>query len=171
MDPGLDTGPIAMLERLPIDPDMTAGELHDRLAPLGADLMVRVLAALETDSLQLTPQPTTGVTLAPKLTNAETRIVWRNSWQDVHNHCRGLAPVPGAWFEVVDDRGLKIRVKVLQTTKGEGSGAPGTVLDNAFNVACALGAIRVVKLQRAGRDPTGAEDFLRGFDLRGRTLQ
>src|SRR5439155_9042232 len=86
-----DTGPIAMAERVPIGPDMTAGELHDVLARLGADLMVRALGGLERGALQTKPQPATGVTLAPKIENRETRIDWARPWKAVHDHCRGLS--------------------------------------------------------------------------------
>jgi len=168
MDEGLDTGPIAMAERMPIGPDMTAGELHDALSRLGADLMVRALGGLERGALQLTPQPTAGVTLAPKIENRETRIDWARPWKAVHDHCRGLAPVPGAWFEFAD-AGAPLRIKVLRTKRGEGEGGgggpPGTLLNPLFDVACADGAVRVVELQRAGRQPMRAEKFLRGFRI------
>src|SRR5271155_409038 len=98
MDQGLDTGAIAMAERVPIGPDATAGELHDALSRLGADLMLRALAALEKGQLQLTPQPAAG-TYANKIDKDETRIAWTRPWKDVHNHCRGLSPFPGAWCE------------------------------------------------------------------------
>jgi len=164
MDEGLDTGPIAMAERVPIGPDMTAGELHDVLSRHGADLMVRALGALERGTLQLTPQPTAGVTLAPKIDNRETRIDWARRWKAVHDHCRGLSPVPGAWFELAQT-GAPLRAKVLRTTRGEGEGPPGTLLNPLFDVACADGAVRVVELQRAGRQPMRAEEFLRGLKL------
>src|SRR6185437_12051576 len=128
MDQGLDTGPIAMAERVAIGADMTAGELHDSLARLGADLMLRALAALEKDALQLTPQSPAGVTYASKIDKAETRIDWSKSWKAVHDHCRGLSPFPGAWSEL-EGTG---RVKMLHTTQGEGTGLPGTVLDEAL---------------------------------------
>src|SRR5208282_1801651 len=99
MEEGLDTGPIAMAERVPIGPDTTAGELHDELARLGADLMLRALAALEKGQLQLTPQAAEGVTYANKIDKDETRIDWAKPWSAVHNHCRGLSPFPGAWCE------------------------------------------------------------------------
>ena len=89
-----------MAERVPIAPDMTAGDLHDALARLGADLMVRALGALERGTLQLTPQPETGVTYAAKIDKDETRIDWSKPWQAVHDHSRGLSPFPGAWFEL-----------------------------------------------------------------------
>ena len=98
---------------------MTAGDLHDALAPLGADLMVRALSALERGSLTLTPQPEEGVTYAEKISKEETRIDWAKPWHEVHNHIRGLSPFPGAWFELDG-----VRIKVLRSTKGEGSGAP-----------------------------------------------
>ena len=99
MEEGLDTGPVAMAERVPIGPDVTAGNVHDTLARLGADLMLRALAALEKDALQLTPQAASGVTYAKKIEKNETRIDWTKPWQQVHDHCRGLSPFPGAWFE------------------------------------------------------------------------
>jgi methionyl-tRNA formyltransferase len=159
MEEGLDTGPIAMAERVPIDPDATAGDLHDRLAPLGADLMVRALGALERGSLTLTPQPEAGATYAPKIDKNETRIDWGRPWRDVHNHIRGLSPFPGAWCEIAGEGG---RIKVLRTTRGEGRGVPGTVLDDQLTVACAEGAVRILELQRAGRQAMKAHEFLRG---------
>jgi methionyl-tRNA formyltransferase len=164
MDEGLDTGPVAMAERVPIGPDMTAGELHDTLARLGADLMVRALAALERGTLMLTPQPAEGVTYAAKIEKAETRIDWAQPWHDVHNRCRGLSPFPGAWFEIPDE-GMPIRVKVLRTTRGDGSGSPGAVLDQNLTVACGTGAVRLIEVQRAGRQPMKADEFLRGVPI------
>src|SRR5580692_8503267 len=124
MDEGLDTGAIAMAERVPIGTDTTTGELHDELAHSGADLMVRALAALEKGQLQLTPQAASGVTYANKIAKSETRTDWTRPWNDVHNHCRGLSPFPGAWCELASAG----RVKILRTTKGSGSGPPGRVL-------------------------------------------
>jgi methionyl-tRNA formyltransferase len=164
MAEGLDTGPLALTARIAIGPDMTAGELHDELAGLGADLMVRALDALERGSLQLTPQPEEGVTYAAKIDKNETRIDWTRPWKAVHDHCRGLSPFPGAWFEL--PRGAApARIKVLRTTRGEGAGTPGTVIDDKLTVACGNGAVRILELQRAGRQPMGAEEFLRGAPL------
>jgi methionyl-tRNA formyltransferase len=164
LDAGLDTGPIAMAERVPIGPDMTAGELHDVLAPLGADLMVRALGGLERGALTLTPQPAAGITYAAKIEKSETRINWTRPWQAVHDHCRGLSPFPGAWFEIAG-AGAPLRVKVLRTTRGGGSGAPGTVLDERLTIACGEGAVSIVELQRGGRAPMKADEFLRGARL------
>ena len=157
MDEGLDTGPVCLTERTSIGP----GELHDRLAPLGAGLMVRALAALDAGRLECTPQPADGVTYAAKLTNAETRIDWSLPAQAVHDHVRGLSPFPGAYCEI--ERGGKVeRLKVLRTALAEGTGAPGTALDDGLTVACGTGAVRLVTVQRAGKGPMAAADFLRG---------
>jgi methionyl-tRNA formyltransferase len=169
MEEGLDTGPMAMAERVPIGADMTAGELHDVLARLGADLMGRALGGLERGALKFTPQPEDGVTYAAKIDKAETRIDWSRPWQEVHNHCRGLSPFPGAWFEIGAGKDA-VRVKVLRTTRGEGSGAPGTVLDDRLTIACGEGAVRLLELQRAGRQPMRAEEFLRGTELPAGTV-
>ena len=157
MDAGLDTGAMAMADRVPIEPDMTAGDLHDALARLGADLMLRALAAAERGSLFLMPQPETGVTYAAKIDKDETRIDWAKPWQEVHNHIRGLSPFPGAWFEFGG-----VRVKALRSTKGEGKGVPGTALDDRLTIACGDGAVRFRQVQRAGKQPMQAEEFLRG---------
>ena len=157
MDEGLDTGAMAMAERVPIQPDMTAGDLHDALARLGADLMLRAIAAAERGSLSLTPQPAAGVTTAAKIGKDETRIDWTKPWRDVHNHIRGLSPFPGAWFEIGG-----VRVKALRSTRGEGGGAPGTALDDHLTIAGGDGAVRLTQVQRAGRQPMQAEEFLRG---------
>jgi methionyl-tRNA formyltransferase len=162
MDEGLDTGAMAMTKRVAIEADMTAGELHDVLAERGADLMGHALAALERGTLQLTSQPGEGVTYAAKIDKAETRIDWGKPWRNVHDHIRGLSPFPGAWCEMRSAG----RVKVLRTTRGAGAGTPGTVLDEHLTIACGEGAVRIVQLQRAGKQPMNAEDFLRGMALR-----
>jgi methionyl-tRNA formyltransferase len=165
MDEGLDTGPVAMAERVSIGADMTAGELHDRLAPLGADLMVRALAALSRDGLSFIPQATDGVTYAKKLDKAETRIDWSLPAAAVHNHIRGLSPDPGAWFEADLGRGPE-RIRVLRSTVADAAvpaaTPPGTVIDDRLTVACGGGAVRLLSVQRAGKAPLPAADFLRG---------
>jgi len=158
MNEGLDTGAMALTERLPIDMNMTAGQLHDALAQLGADLMVRALAALEKGALQFTPQPTAGVTYAKKIDKAETPIDWTRPWKAVHDHIRGLSPFPGAWCEWPGAG----RVKILRSAQGQGDGAPGTVLDDKLTIACGEGAVRIVELQKAGGKPMQADEFLRG---------
>lgn len=164
MEEGLDTGPVAMMERVAITPDMNAGELHDKLMGLGADLMVRALAALSRGGLGFTPQPEEGVTYARKLTNEDGRIDWAKPAQAVHDHVRGLSPFPGAFFNADFGKGQE-RVKVLRTTMAEGAGEPGHLLDPAGIVACGDGAVRLVQVQRAGKAPMGADEFLRGVRL------
>jgi methionyl-tRNA formyltransferase len=160
MAEALDTGPIAMAERVAIGADATAGDLHDELARLGADLMLRLLGAIERGALTLTPQLQAGVTYANKIGKEETRIDWSKPWKNLHDHIRGLSPYPGAWFEL---KGA--RIKVLRTTKGEGGGAPGTVLDDRLTIACGEGALRILQLQRSGRQPMPTEEFSRGTPL------
>ena len=161
MDEGLDTGAMAMAERMPIGADITAGDLHDALSRQGADLMLRALAAAERGSLTLTPQPDNGVTYAEKISKNETRIDWSKSWKQVHDHIRGLSPFPGAWFEIDG-----VRVKALRSTKGEGSGVAGTVLDNKLTIACGAAAVRLTQVQRAGKEPMSADELLRGTPVK-----
>lgn len=165
MESGLDTGPICFAEQTSIGLDETAGELHDRLAGVGADLMVRALAALERGSLDCTPQPDAGVTYASKIEKNETRIHWDLPAQEVHNHIRGLSPFPGAWFEL-ETNGKRERVKVLRSAIAQAEGPPGTVLNDELKIACAEGAVHLTHLQRAGKKPVAAEEFLRGLSIR-----
>ena len=164
MEEGLDTGPVAMAERVAISPDMTAGELHDSLMVLGADLMVRALAALSRGGLGFTPQSEEGVTYAHKLTNLDSRIDWANPAPAVHDRVRSLSPFPGAFFTADFGKGPE-RVKVLRTILADGSGEPGTLLDPHGIVACREGAVRLVEVQPAGKQPMGADAFFRGRRL------
>lgn len=157
MDEGLDTGAMALAERTPIEADDTAGGLHDVLARVGAGLMTRALVAAERGSLQLTPQPEQGVTYAEKILKSETRIDWSRPAAAVHDHIRGLSPWPGAWFEHEG-----VRVKVLRSTLAQGGSEPGTVLDDRLTIACGDGTVRLVLVQRAGKQPMSADEFLRG---------
>ncbi len=161
MEKGLDTGPVALTARVSIDENMTAGELHDALMLKGARLMRDAMAKLENDDLPLTVQAEEGVVYAAKIDKAETRIDFSRPSQDVHNHIRGLAPFPGAWFEL-EIGGKPERVKVLASERAEGMGEAGSVLDDQLTIACASGAVRLTKLQKAGGKPMLAADFLRG---------
>ena len=165
MEAGLDTGPVAMEARVPISEGMTAGELHDALMPLGADLMGRAIRALERDGLTFTPQAEEGVVYAHKITNEEARIDWSRPAAEVARHINGLSPFPGAYFEADLGKGPE-RVKVLRALAHDGSGAPGTLLDAACTVACGTGAVRLLELRRAGKGGVATgEDFLRGARL------
>jgi methionyl-tRNA formyltransferase len=162
MDEGLDTGPVCLSEAVAIGPDMTAGELHDALSQRGARLMVEALARIGGGTLACTPQPQAGVTYAAKIDKGETGIDLTRPARDVHNHVRGLSPVPGAWLTA---GGKGERIKVLRTRLAPGLGAPGTVLDSALTVACGDGAVQLLELQRAGKRPMAAAEFLRGFPV------
>ncbi len=164
MEEGLDTGPVGMAERIAIGPDMTAGELHDRLMGLGADLMVRALASLERGSLQFRPQGEDGVTYAAKISKEEARIDWHRPAGELHNHIRGLSPFPGAFFEADWGQGLA-RVKVLRSRLAEGYGVPGTVLDETLTIACGSGAVQLIEVQRAGKGVMRAAEFLNGAKI------
>src|SRR3954471_9580143 len=161
MDVGLDTGDVAMAERLPISDAMTASDLHDRLSPLGADLMVRAMAALERGALTLAKQADEGVTYAAKIEKAEARIDWAKPAHAVLRHIHGLSPFPGAWAELEN-----ARVKVLRCELAKGAGAPGEVLDDQLTIACGEGAIRILELQREGKARMQARDFLRGVPVK-----
>jgi methionyl-tRNA formyltransferase len=167
MDAGLDTGPVALAERVRIDRDMTSGELQDRLKEVGARLMVEAMARLEAGTLTLSPQPAEGVTYAKKIDKAETRVDWSPPARDVHDHIRALSPSPGAWCEL-SVAGKPERLKLLRSTLAPGSGEPGALLDYALTVACGEGAVRLTEVQRAGGKPSTADDFLRGARIEGR---
>jgi methionyl-tRNA formyltransferase len=165
MDVGLDTGDVAMAERLTIPDSMTAADLHDALAPLGADLMVRAMGGLERGVLQLIRQSEEGVTYAAKIEKAEARIDWNRPARDVLRHIHGLSPFPGAWCEATLD-GETARIKILRCEPAKGAGSPGDVLDDRLTIACGQAAIRILELQRAGKAPMKAADFLRGTPLK-----
>jgi methionyl-tRNA formyltransferase len=160
----LDTGAVCLAERLAIGPDETAGELHDRLAAFGAELMVRALSDLEKGSLACWPQHEEGVTYAAKIEPGETRIDWSRKADEVHNLIRGLSPHPGAWFEV-ELKGRRERVRALRSTLAKGEGKPGTVLDDQLTIACGKGSVRLLQVQRAGKRPMPVAEFRRGAEL------
>jgi methionyl-tRNA formyltransferase len=165
IDVGLDTGDVAMAERLTITDAMTAADVHDALARLGGDLMVRAIGALERGMLQLTKQSEEGVTYAAKIEKAEARIDWNKPARDVLRHIHGLSPFPGAWC-AMGLEGEQVRVKILRCAMADGKGAPGDVLDEHLTIACQQGALRILELQRAGKAPMKAEEFLRGTPLK-----
>jgi methionyl-tRNA formyltransferase len=161
---GLDAGPVCLDARVSIGRNETAGELHDRLAAEGARAMVEALAKLEAGQLECRTQAADGVTYAAKISPGETRIDWTQPAPKVHDMIRGLSPSPGAWFELALG-GKTERVRALRTEFVEMSGTPGVVLDDHLTVACGEGAVRLTQLQRAGKRPMKAADFLRGIAL------
>ena len=161
MEAGLDTGPMLAMVRTPIE-DKTTGELTEELAELGAQLMVGTLRDLAIHVP--VAQDDEDATYAPKIDKAEARIDWNKSAEEIERLARGLAPFPGAWFEMDGANGTE-RVKLLRAQMTEGSGDAGEVLDEDFTIACGTGAIRPVRLQRAGKPAMDRADFLRGKPL------
>jgi methionyl-tRNA formyltransferase len=159
MEEGLDTGPVLSEERTAIG-RKTFGDLHDQLTSLGAGLMVRTLAAIERGNSTGHSQHNIGATYARKIENAETRIDWSRPVDEVDCLIRGLSPYPGAWCEYRNER-----LKVLYAEPVDAAGAPGEILDDRLTVACRTGALRLTRLQRAGRAPMKAEDLLRGYGI------
>ncbi len=157
MEAGLDTGPVLLEGRVPIGVEETSGALHDRLAALGAQLIVRALDQLE--DLEPVPQPEEGVTYAAKIDKAEARVDWDRPAEEVSQLIRGLAPFPGAWCEIDGER-----VKLLGARVVNGSGEPGEVL-SGFKVACGEGAVEITTAQRAGRHAMAAGEILKGLAL------
>ncbi|TPK61330.1 MULTISPECIES: methionyl-tRNA formyltransferase [unclassified Mesorhizobium] len=164
MEEGLDTGPVGLVEKCVIEPDMTAGDLHDRLMSVSAALIVEALARLERNSLAFTAQAVEGVTYAKKIDKSDTHVDWTRPAAEVHNNIRGLSPFPGAWCEV-EIGGRVERLKLLRSTLAQGVGEPGGILDDRLTVACGAGAIRLVEVQRAGGRPAAAQEFLRGTKI------
>ncbi len=162
MEEGLDTGPMLLAEAIPIAPDATVGLLHDALAEMGARLVLRALA----DNPPAMPQPEAGVTYAPKLTKADGRLDWTMDAAALDRRVRALNPWPGTYFEHAGEQ-----IRVLTARAEPGSGAPGTLLDDAVLVATGAGALRLLRLQRPSRAAQDADAFLRGFALpRGAVL-
>jgi methionyl-tRNA formyltransferase len=165
MEKGLDTGPVAMEERIAIAANDTTLDVHDRLASLGADLMVRASFALSRGALEFKPQAESGVTYAHKIDKAEAKIDWSQSAFEVHNHIRALTPFPGAYAEADLGKGVE-RVKILRAELADGFGQAGTVLNTDLTIACGTGAIRLLTLQRAGKAALSTAEFQRGANLK-----
>jgi len=147
-------------EAVPIEPDLTAGALHDRLAALAATLLVDSLPDLLAGRLTPVAQPTEGVTYAAKIERTEARLDWTLPAEQLARTVRAFAPRPGAYATFDGER-----IKILAATSEPGTGTPGTVLDACLLIACGDGALRLRQLQRAGRGPLDAEAFLRGFPI------
>ncbi len=161
MDEGLDTGPVALLEKIDIPVLMSAGELHDKMMVIGADLMGRALGALERNSLVFTPQSQEGASYAKKIKKSETRIDWSRPANQVHNHIRGLSPFPGAWCEIkIKDK--LVRIKILRSELVDENGETGEILNDRLIIACSSGAVRLLEVQRAGKAKMNIDEFLRG---------
>ncbi len=162
MEQGLDTGPVCLTKRMPIDAGTTFASLHDELASIGAAAMVEALAKLQSHALDCVPQPADGVTYAKKIDKAEARIDFNRTAIEVRNHIHGLSPFPGAWCNF-PERGRDVRVKILRSETADGIGAPGEVLDDRLTLACGAGAVRFLEVQREGKGAMSVDAFLRGL--------
>ncbi|MGD0722177.1 MAG: methionyl-tRNA formyltransferase [Roseiarcus sp.] len=164
MEEELDTGPVALEQRVAIGPAATAGEIAGELADIGAALMSRALPALASGALAFRAQSTEGVTYARKIDKSETRIDWRLGAQALRAHIHGLSPSPGAYSEIDLGRGAE-RVKFLRVVAIDGAGPPGEAIDDGLAIACGAGAIRILAAQRAGRAAMSGEEFQRGAQI------
>jgi methionyl-tRNA formyltransferase len=172
MDEGLDTGPMLLAERTPISAADTAETVHDRLAELGARLIVSTLDGLVTKALEPVPQSEAGVTYAHKLGKEEGALDWRRPAAELERKVRAFHPWPGTWFDIATENGSE-RIKVLAAGLTLVGGAPGTVSvgrDSFPIVACGIGGLKLLKLQRAGKSAQSADAFLRGFALAAGTV-
>ncbi len=158
MEEGLDTGPVLLRHATPIGPEETTGELHDRLARMGAAATIDALAAL--DDLVAEPQATEGITYAAKIDKAEAEIDWTRAAVEIDRQIRGLSPFPGAWTRYRGER-----IKLLGSRLAQGAGPPGAVLDDRMTVACGAGAVQITRAQRAGRGAQAVDEFLRGMRI------
>src|SRR5215210_6943456 len=168
MDEGLDTGPMLLAESTPISAADTAESVHDRLAELGGRLIVSTLDALVGKTIEPVPQPDDGVTYAHKLGKEEGALDWRRPAAELERKVRAFHPWPGTWFDVEGER-----IKVLEAALALAAGAPGTVSvgrDGFPIVACGVGGLKLLKLQRAGKSAQAADAFLRGFALAAGTV-
>lgn len=164
LEPSVDTGAIILKHRTSIGADETAGELHDRLAEIGARAVVETVEHIEAGTAEARPQEDERATRAPKIFREDARIAWDRPAEEVHNQIRGLSPYPAAWTH--HDQTL---LKVLRTEQARGSGEPGEILEadeDGLIVACEEGAVKILEVQREGRDRMPFDRFLRGYDLR-----
>ncbi len=158
MDVGLDTGDMLLMEKIAITPVTNASLLHDQLSELGARMIVDAVARYP--ELAPVKQPEDGVTYASKLAKEEGKLDWTRPAVELECQVRGLTPWPGVWCDVNGER-----LKVLEAKPATGSGAPGSVLDDALTVACGTGALQLTRVQRAGKGPMSAAELLRGWAI------
>jgi len=160
MDEGLDTGDMLLSNSVPITAETTGESLHDALSEMGAEMVIGALVGLEAGTLTALPQPEEGITYATKLERQEGHFDWQKSAVELERLVRAFTPWPGSWFEFGEER-----IKILSAELANSTGEAGTVLDEQLTIACGEGALRLLKVQRAGKGPMAAADFMRGFDL------
>jgi methionyl-tRNA formyltransferase len=164
--PTVDTGAIVLQRRVPVGPDETAGELHDRLAVIGAEAVVETVRRIERGVVEAVPQDDALASPAPKLFKEDMQVDWRKNARSVHDHVRALSPYPAAWATLPDGSLLKLFQTAVLAEEGQ-QGAPGEVLEAAERivVACGEGAVELRELQREGKRRMSARDFLNGYPL------
>ncbi|MEG8099378.1 methionyl-tRNA formyltransferase [Candidatus Liberibacter brunswickensis] len=166
MDENLDTGSIALMESFPIVSNINALALQHELSIICANLMVKAMDKLEKNDLPLSPQVKDGVTYAKKISKDETRVNFFQPAENVHNHIRALSPFPGSWIEMVIGN-KRERIKLLESQLLlDGKGMPGEVINSNFTIACSQGAVRIMRLQRAGGQALNIKDFLLGYPVK-----
>ena len=167
IDEGMDTGPVLLARKVPITADTTAGTLHDELAALGAEMIVEALAGLEAGTLKPVPQGTEGVTHAGKLSRADGRLDWRRPADELERRVRALNPWPGVWVKYEGERIKVLAAAVEEGAPGGGETGtlPGTFIDDTLGVTTGAGVLRLLRVQRAGRDPQDAETFILGYPM------
>ncbi|MBT6960415.1 MAG: methionyl-tRNA formyltransferase, partial [Rhodospirillaceae bacterium] len=164
MEAGLDTGPMLMSEKRPIDDSTTAGDLHDALSSMGTQLICRALIDIEVARVDPQPQPEEGGTYAEKIDKVEAALTFDMSAHAVVRHINGLSPFPGGYVDLDGQRIKILRAERVDTPVDPGL-KPGTVIDDRFTIACETGAVRPLRVQRAGKGPVDVSSFLRGFEL------
>lgn len=164
MDAGLDTGPIAMREIVPVRPDETAGDLTSRLAAIAAKLSVCALQSMEASLLEVHEQPTMGACYARKIEKSEMEIDWTQSAETIRNHIHALSPAPGAFSKVVIGNEAE-NIKLFRAEATTGTGSPGMLLSEDMRIACGAGAIRVLQGQRSGKTVMSGRELMRGTTL------
>ena len=167
IDEGMDTGPVLLARKVPITADTTAGTLHDELAALGAEMIVEALAGLEAGTLKPVPQGTEGVTHAGKLSRADGRLDWRRPADELERRVRALNPWPGVWVKYEGERIKVLAAAVEEGAPGGGETGtlPGTLIDDTLGVTTGAGVLRLLRVQRAGKDPQDAETFILGYPM------
>ena len=167
IDEGMDTGPVLLARKVPITADTTAGTLHDELAALGAEMIVEALAGLEAGTLKPVPQGTEGVTHAGKLSRADGRLDWRRPADELERRVRALNPWPGVWVKYEGERIKVLAAAVEEGAPGGGETGtlPGTFIDDTLGVTTGAGVLKLLRVQRAGRDPQDAETFILGYPM------
>ena len=167
IDEGMDTGPVLLARKVPITADTTAGTLHDELAALGAEMIVEALAGLEAGTLKPVPQGTEGVTHAGKLSRADGRLDWRRPADELERRVRALNPWPGVWVKYEGERIKVLTAAVEEGAPGGGETGtlPGTLIDDTLGVTTGAGVLRLLRVQRAGRDPQDVETFILGYPM------